>query len=206
MSTSRSRTGRGGEPKAPEISGGGSDSLALGLVELNSVAVGILVADEMLKVAPVSLVEATPVCSGKYVVIVRGDVASVEASVGRGEATGRESVVDTLFLPNPHPGIFPAITGVSEVGRIDSLGVVETFSVASTIVAADFAGKAAPVRLIEIRLAKGLGGKAYVTMTGQVSEVQASVEAGASYAGSKGLLVRRVVIPRPDESLFEKLV
>jgi microcompartment protein CcmL/EutN len=179
---------------------------ALGLVELNTVAIGIQVADEMLKVAPVSLVEAAPVCSGKYVVIVRGDVASVDASVAKGSARGEECVVDTLFLPNPDKGIFPALTGISNIEEIDSLGVIETFSVASTVIAADFAAKAAKVRLIEIRLAKGLGGRAFVTLTGDVSEVEAAVEAGSAPAREKGVLVRSVVIPRPDEGLFEKLL
>lgn len=182
------------------------EAAALGLVELNSVAIGILVMDEMLKVAPVQLVEATPVCSGKYVVIVKGDVASVDASVAKGESIGADSVVDTLFLANPHPGIFPALTGTSDIQQVDSLGVIETFSVASTVVSADIAGKAAPVRLIEIRLAKGLGGKAFVTMTGDVSEIEASVGAGSAYASKKGLLVRSVVIARPDASLFGKIL
>jgi len=206
MSAERNRRIKVGPESGPELGHQVSEATALGLVELNSVAIGILVADEMLKVAPVELVEATPVCSGKYVVIVKGDVASVDASVARGESIGAESVVDTLFLPNPHPGIFPALTGTSDVGHIDSLGVIETFSVASTVVSADLAGKAAQVRLIEIRLAKGLGGKAFVTMTGAVSEVEASVDAGRAYANSKGLLVRSVVIPRPDESLFQKIL
>jgi microcompartment protein CcmL/EutN len=179
---------------------------ALGLVELNTVAIGIEVADEMLKVAPVSLVEAAPVCAGKYVVMVKGDVASVEASVTRGAARGEECVVDTLFLPNPHAGIFPAITGTSEIEKMGALGVIETFSVASTVVAADAAAKAAKVTLIEVRLAKGLGGRAFVTLTGDVSEVEAAVEAGSNPAREKGVLVRSVVIPRPDEGLFEKLL
>ncbi|MBN1503519.1 MAG: BMC domain-containing protein [Candidatus Eisenbacteria bacterium] len=200
------RRGKAGPESGPELAGRVSASAALGLVELNSVAIGVQAADEMLKVAPVELVEATPVCAGKYVVIVKGDVASVDASVARGEAIGAESVVDTLFLPNPHPGIFPALTGTSEVQRLDSLGVIETFSVASTIMSADLAGKAARVKIIEIRLAKGLGGKAFVTMTGAVSEVEASVSAGSAYASKKGLLVRSVVIPRPDESLFQKVL
>jgi microcompartment protein CcmL/EutN len=182
------------------------DEVALGLVELNTVAIGILVADEMLKVAPVKLVEATPVCSGKYVVIVKGDVASVDASVSKGTSIGEECVVDTLFLPNPHAGIFGAITGTSEVETIEALGVIETFSVAATIVAADAAGKAARVKMIDIRLAKGLGGRAFVTFTGDVSEVQVAVEAGSRHPREKGLLVRSIVIARPDASLFEKLL
>jgi len=206
MSGERNRQSKVGPESGPELAGRVSEATALGLVEFNSVAIGIMAADEMLKVAPVELVEATPVCSGKYVVIVKGDVASVDASVAKGESVGAESVVDTLFLPNPHPGIFPALTGTSDVKHIDSLGVIETFSVASTVVSADLAGKAARVQIIEIRLAKGLGGKAFVTMTGAVSEVEASVDAGSAYAGKKGLLVRSVVIPRPDESLFQKIL
>ena len=206
MSVDRNKRGKVGPESGPELAGRVSEAAALGLVELNSVAIGILVMDEMLKVAPVELVEATPVCSGKYVVIVKGDVASVDASVARGESVGADSVVDTLFLPNPHPGIFPALTGTSDVEHIDSLGVIETFSVASTVVSADLAGKAAQVKMIEIRLAKGLGGKAFVTMTGAVSDVEAAVGAGSAYASKKGLLVRSVVIPRPDESLFQKIL
>ncbi|UCF79845.1 MAG: BMC domain-containing protein [Candidatus Eiseniibacteriota bacterium] len=179
---------------------------ALGLVELNTVAIGIRVADEMLKASPVVLVEAAPVCAGKYVVIVRGDVASVEASVSRGASVGEECVVDTLFLASPHEGILPALTGTSDVGKIDALGVVETFSVASTVLASDAAAKAARVKLIEIRLAKGLGGRAFVTMTGEVSEVEAAVEAGSAPARATGVLVRSVVIARPDDGLFEKLL
>lgn len=197
----------GAVPEAadPRPDNGSLDESALGLVELNTVAIGILVADEMLKAAPVRLVEATPVCSGKFVVIVRGDVASVEASVARGTSAGEECVVDTLFLPNPHAGIFGAITGTSEIEKIDALGVIETFSVASTIVAADAAGKAAKVKMIDIRLAKGLGGRAFVTFTGEIGEVEAASEAGSRHPRQKGLLVRSIVIARPDESLFAKL-
>ncbi|MFH0777425.1 MAG: BMC domain-containing protein [Candidatus Eisenbacteria bacterium] len=207
---SRAEKSRGEETTYSDLSrsvpGQSESGPALGLLELNTVAVGILVADEMLKVAPVKLVEASPVCAGKYVVIVGGDVASVDASVARGAAVGEENVVDTLFLPNPHPGIFPAITGTSDSVKLDALGVIETFSVASTIVASDAAGKAARVTLIEIRLAKGLGGRAFVTMTGEVSEVEAAVEAGSAPARQKGLLVRKVVIARPDPALFEKIL
>jgi len=199
---------KGTDPAAsgPQTGDGPLDEEALGLVELNTVAIGILVADEMLKVAPVKLVEATPVCSGKYVVIVKGDVASVDASVAKGAAVSEDCVVDTLFLPNPHQGIFAAITGTSDIDQIDALGVIETFSVAGTIVAADAAGKAAQVKMIEIRLAKGLGGRAFVTFTGKVSEVESAVEAGIRLPKERGLLVRSIVIARPDESLFQKLL
>ena len=58
---------------------------ALGMIETNSIPVGIEAGDAMLKAADVALVTAQAVCAGKYIVIVSGDVAAVKASVaGRG--------------------------------------------------------------------------------------------------------------------------
>ena len=90
--------------------------------------------------------------------------------------------------------------------KLDALGVIESFSVTSLIEAADAAAKAADVQLIEIRLAMALGGKAFVTLTGKVSAVQAAIDAGSSLVSEKGLLVHKVVIPRPHENLLNELI
>ncbi|HNJ44352.1 MAG TPA: BMC domain-containing protein, partial [Acidobacteriota bacterium] len=74
------------------------------------------------------------------------------------------------------------------------------------IEAADAAAKTADVRLLEIRLAMALGGKAFVTMTGTVAAVQAAVSAGAAVLGAKGLLVNKVVIPRPRKELLTEMI
>ena len=84
----------------------------------------------------------------------------------------------------------------SETG---ALGIIETFSVASIIEAADAAVKAANVQLLQIHLAMAIGGKGYVTMTGEV----AAVEAGADFIRNKGLLVNKVVIPQPRPEVLE---
>ncbi len=179
---------------------------AIALVETISVAVGIRVADEMIKKAPVTILESSPICPGKYMVIVAGDVSPVEASLRRGMEVGGDVVVDTLFIPHVHADIFPAIAGATEVEELGALGVLETFTAASAILAADAAAKAAGVKLIEIRLAKGLGGKAYFTMTGEVYEVEAAMEAGLRIAKAGGNLVRSVVIPRPHGDLAARVL
>jgi len=179
---------------------------AIALVETISVAIGVRIADEMAKTAPIEVLEATPICPGKYMVLVAGDVASVEASLKRGIEVGESVVVDTLFIPNVHPQVFPAVLAATGVESLDALGVLETFTVASTILAADTAAKTAPVRLIEIRLAKGLGGKAYFTMTGAVYDVEAAMDAALAVVKSGGNLVRSVVIPRPHEALNPKVL
>jgi microcompartment protein CcmL/EutN len=174
---------------------------AIGLIETVSIAVGIDITDSMAKTADVEIMESTAICPGKYMVLVAGDVESVESSLNRGVEVGGDVVVDTLFIPHVHPSVFPAILGATEVDGLQALGVVETFTVASSILAADAAAKAARVTLLEIRLAKGLGGKGFFTFTGDVYEVEAAMEAALRVAKSGGNLVRSVVIPRPHEDL-----
>ena len=179
---------------------------SLGLIELSSVASGFLACDAMLKAAAVSLVLSRSICSGKYMVMVRGDVSAVEASVAAGVAGARFSVIDSFVIPNLHESIFPAISGASKVDALEALGIVESFSVAALIEGADAAAKAAAVELIEIRLAMALGGKAFVTMTGDVAAVEAAVDAGARIVGQKGMLVNKVVIPHPRPELLNEMI
>lgn len=178
---------------------------AIGLVETISIAVGVRIADAMAKAAPIEILEASAICPGKHMVLIAGDVSAVEASLASGLSAGGDVVVDSLFIPNVHPSVFPAILGATEAEPSGALGVVETFTVASTIEAADAAAKAAPVRLIEIRLAKGLGGKAFFTMAGEVFDVEAATEAALAIARRGGNLVRNVIIPRPHDDLYSKI-
>src|SRR5581483_5602917 len=161
---------------------------SLGLIELTSIASGFHVCDTMLKAADVELLLSRSICSGKYMVMVRGEVGAVEAAVSAGNGTNRFSIIDSFVIPNLHESVFPAISGASKVEAMDALGILESFSVASLIEGADAAVKAANVQLIEIRLAMALGGKAFVTMTGNVAAVEAGIDAGAQVVGSKGML------------------
>ena len=87
-----------------------------------------------------------------------------------------------------------------------ALGILESFSVASLIEGADAAVKAANVQLIEIRLAMALGGKAFVTLTGNVAAVESAIDAGAQVVGQKGMLVNKVVIPSPRPELLNEMI
>lgn len=174
---------------------------AIGLVELLSIAKGLEAADAMLKAAQVSLLEAKPICPGKYIVLVCGDIASVQSSVEAGRIADAQAVVDHFILPNVHHQVITALTATTSVAEIKALGIIETFSVASLIVAADTAAKAGDVSLLEIRSGMGIGGKSFVTLTGDVSSVKSSVESGAVSAAEKGMLVETVVIPAPHQSL-----
>ena len=176
---------------------------SIGLVELNSIAAGLDITDAMLKTANVELVMSRTICSGKYLIVVGGNVAAVKASVDTGVDRWEGTIIDSIVIANVHPSLFPAIAGTNIVRQFGSLGIIESFSVGSLMEAADAAVKAADVQLMEIRLAMALGGKAFVTMTGDVSSVREAVEVGASVVSEKGLLVNKAVIAAPDKELYK---
>lgn len=178
---------------------------AIGMIELTSVARGIYATDQMLKTAYVEVASATPVCPGKYIAIIQGDVAAVESSISVGVEIAGEYLVDSFILPNVHHAVFPAITATTMPDGIGALGIMESFSLASMITAADAALKAADIQALELRLGSGLGGKAYFTFTGDVAAVEVGVEAGKVIAIEKGLLVDTEVIPSPSDRLWTAL-
>jgi microcompartment protein CcmL/EutN len=179
---------------------------AIGGVELSSVAKGLERADTMLKTAEVSLLLSRSICAGKYIVLVTGEVGAVNAAVEAGANKAAHSLVDSFVIPNIHPEVFPAIAGTAVVSELEALGVIEAFSVSALIEAADAAVKAADVKLIEVRLAMALGGKAFVTMTGSVAAAETAVAAGAAVVGKKGLLVEKVVIAKPRKELLREMI
>ena len=86
---------------------------AIGMVETSSIASGIDAQDAMLKAAAVEMVLARSICSGKYMVMVRGEVGAVQAAVSAGVSAGHFSVIDSFVIPNLHESIFPAISGTT---------------------------------------------------------------------------------------------
>ena len=180
-------------------------SKAIGMVEFTSIARGIYAADQMLKISDVEVVTASSVCPGKYIVIVEGDVASVQDSVSIGEQLAEEFLVDSIIIPNVSPAVFPAITGSTMPDEIQALGIMESFSMSTMVIAADAILKAAELQPLELRLGNGLGGKAFFTFTGDVAAVITGVETGKAIAIEKGLLVNAEVIPSPSHRLLSSL-
>jgi microcompartment protein CcmL/EutN len=178
---------------------------ALALIELGSIARGHRVADAMCKRAPVTLLRSDWVSPGKYVVLIEGDVAAVEESFVVGLDVGGNRVLDKLLLQQAHPELWPAIAGDARAGEgVESLGVVETTTIATTIAGADAAAKAAKVRVIEMQLARGIGGRAFFTVTGVLGEVEAAVDAAMERLDAAAIIETQI-IPAPHGDLIGKL-
>ncbi|HOE62823.1 MAG TPA: BMC domain-containing protein [Candidatus Sumerlaeota bacterium] len=181
---------------------------AIGLVEVSSIAKGYEAVDAMLKTASVQLLVARTICSGKYIIVVGGDVAAVASSVESGAAQAEGFLIEQRVIPRIHPGIFPAIAGSVDLdaGQAKALGIVETFSAASIIECADAAAKAADVIIFRVHLAMAVGGKGFFSCTGDVAAVQAAVEAAAQVAARDGILAGKSVIPAPRLELFQEYI
>ena len=176
---------------------------ALALLEFDSIALGIEAGDSMVKRAPVSRIVAGTVQPGHYLVMVAGDVASVEEAVTAGRAIGQSALADFMFLPHVHPDVVTALAGERSTAVNDALGVVETHTVAASILAADAGLKGAEVRLVQLRLADGLGGKGLALFTGVIADVEAAVAVGAAVSAPQ--LIRQAIIPQLHGEMWENV-
>ncbi len=181
-------------------------SRAIGMVEFKTVSTGVTATDTMVKAAAVELVEAQTVCPGKYIAIITGNLSAVEAAVAAAKTQYQEQLIDSFVLGNPHDGIFPAIYGTTQIEEISSLGILETYDAAAIIVAADAAAKTAQVELIELRIAKGMCGKSYVFLCGEVSAVTAAIEKAKGAAAEGGMYLDSSVIAHPDPQICKSIL
>ena len=181
---------------------------SIGLIELSSVAMGYMVQDVMLKAGSVQLLLARSICSGKYLIVISGDVTSVESALLAGAAAAGPALIERRQITRVHPDVFHAIASAVDFDprQLRAIGVIETFSAASIIEVADAAIKTANVTLLRIHLAMALGGKGFVLMAGEVSSVQEAVAVGSRVAAEDGMLVGKCVIPAPAPELFRDYI
>ena len=178
---------------------------SVAVMELESIAKGVQAADDALKAAGVRLVAAQPVCPGKFELIITGELAEVNAALERVRAAYADNLLDSVQLGRIDRDVVKALLGTRPAAPKGAVGVIETLSIASAVLAADTAVKAANVSILELRAAQGIGGKGVVVLTGKVADVTAAVEAGSRYATEKSVFVGNSVIPAPHEELWNYL-
>uniref|UniRef100_UPI0031384A4D T33-27.1 : B n=1 Tax=synthetic construct TaxID=32630 RepID=UPI0031384A4D len=181
-------------------------SQAIGILELSSIAKGMELGDAMLKAANVDLLVSKTISPGKFLLMLGGDLDDIILAVAVGMERAGDSLLDSEVIPDIHPSVLPAISGLNSVDKRQAVGIVETWSVAACIKAADRAVKGSNVTLVRVHMAFGIGGKCYMVVAGDVSDVNNAVTVASESAGEKGLLVYRSVIPRPHEAMWRQMV
>lgn len=180
-------------------------SISLGLIELKSTPPGIETADEMLKAADVNLLFSAPTCPGKYVIIVSGTISPVESAMSKGIHTAGSFIVTHHTIHNVNEQVPPAIVGTADIKNIKAIGAIETISAVGCVSAASEAADAADIKLLDIRIARGLGGKGFLIMTGDVAAVRSGIGAGLNSLADTGEVVSSCIIPSPHQGIIENL-
>lgn len=181
-------------------------SKAIGMVEYKTTSAGVVAADSMVKTSEVSIIEAQTVCPGKYIVIITGDLSAVTSVVDNAKTMHGKHLINSFVLGNPHESIFPAIYGAAEIKDVSALGIIESYDASSIIVAADEAAKTAIVDLIEVRLARGMCGKSYLMLTGEVAAVEAAIDRAKEAVSDDGMYLDSAVIAHPDAQIRDAIL
>ena len=170
---------------------------AVGVIEIKSIAKGVEACDSALKSAGVRLISAHPSCPGKYEILLTGNLSDVQTALERVRSFYGSYIVDAVLMGRIDETVIKALMGAQSI--------VETFSAASAIKAADTAVKTSKVEILDLRVSRGMGGKGVVMLTGEVSDVTAAVEAGGDYAKQQGLFCSSAVMAAPHEELWQYL-
>ena len=178
---------------------------AIGVIELKSIPKGVEAADAALKSAGVDMVSSHPSCPGKYEIILSGSISNITAAVSHVTSRFEGFVIDSSVMGRIEEQVISALFGTHAAERRGSLGLIETYSAASAIKAADIAVKTARVEIYDLRVSRGMGGKGVVMITGDVGDVTAAVEAGANYAKSVSTLSSYTVIAAPHKDLWKQM-
>ncbi len=178
---------------------------AVGVIELKSIPVGVEACDDALKASGVRLISAHPSCPGKYEILVTGSIADVQTAIEHVKEKFTYYVLDATLMGRIDQAVITALMGAQPEVEHGALGIIETYTGASIIKAADAAVKAAKVDIVDLRLSRGMGGKGVVMLTGEVGDVTAAVEAGSDYAIRQGLFSSKSIMAAPHEDLWEHL-
>lgn len=174
---------------------------ALALLEFSSIAAGTRAADALVKKAPVRLERLGTLQPGIFAVLWSGAVASVDESYGEALRVGGRAVRDRLMLPHVDASVYHAVVGRTGAFDGDTLGILETGSMAAAIEAADTAVKGANVRVVSLRLGDELGGKGLVHLVGELHDVEAGLELAVARVARDGRMVEASLTPRLDGEL-----
>ena len=178
---------------------------ALALLELDSIARGYVVADAVVKRATVTIALAEAVSPGKYLLLFSGPVAEVQESFQAGVETAGRTLLDKLLLYGAADGLVAGLMGRFSGVYGESVGIVETHTVAATLQCADTALKRADVTLERLQLARGIGGKGVFVVTGELHMVEAALE-GVATAVEPHLLQTTELIQRPSPELIGRVL
>jgi len=174
-------------------------SEAIYVAEFRSISRGIGALDAMCKRTEFELLHAAPVCIGKYLICVGGDIADITEAQNAAETEDDELPFASCLLTGIHPAILDYYKKGQE--KIDgvpaAMGVFETVSAAQGFSSLDKALKGAQAKLMRIWICNTLGGKLCWVLGGSTSDIQSAIRVAKETVPEKEQAGSRVIIA-PD--------
>ena len=177
---------------------------ALGVLEIGTIARGVVVADAALKRAPAVLLSSRAVSGGKHLVMLEGGVAEVDEVLRAGAFAAKDLLLDRVMLAAADDQVWPMlgapVTALDWDGDrgAEAVAIIETRTVCAAIAAADAACKVAHVVVRDVRFAVDLAGKAYFTLTGSLDSIEAAAAAASEAARDRVVGLEVIAQPSPD--------
>ena len=177
---------------------------ALGVLELGTIARGIVTADAGLKRSPAILLHSRAISGGKHLVFFEGGVAEVEEAMAAAKLAAGDALLDKVELSAADDQVWPMLGAPltppdwSADPDAEAVAIIETKTVCAAIAAADAACKIAYVIVRDTRFAIDLAGKAYFTLTGSLDAIQAAADAARAVADQRIVGLEVIAQPAPD--------
>jgi microcompartment protein CcmL/EutN len=157
---------------------------ALAALDLASIARGYKTLDAIVKRATVKIDLARAVSSGRFVIVMAGDIAEVEESYSAALEMAGSNLVDHVAITSPHEQLVRALKKAASCHASEgwhpssrSLLIAEFDTVSTTLRAAEVSLKNCDVQVSSMRLAEGIAGKGVVILHGDLCEIEAATQA-----------------------------
>jgi microcompartment protein CcmL/EutN len=180
-------------------------TVSLGAFETNSAAAGTLCVDEAVKSAGISIIDSGAVCAGKYIAVFQGSAASVRAALLVAASSLPQKLFwSELYIGRVSPSLIEVISGVG-APLSDSIGLFESYSIVQSIEAADLIMKRSDIKIVNLRLGRGIGGKSVVIFTGNLPEVKDCFSYLKTIMPHEGALSDICILEHPHSNVISLL-
>lgn len=180
--------------------------IAIGLAEFKSIAKGMEMTDKMTKKSDIKIVENRIVCIGKFFVIISGYVSDVQSAIDEVVSSSDNGLVAAKVIPSLMDGVAKKVNAKISRDSINALGIVESKDIASGFYCANYIKKFADVELLKISMTFGMGGKALVIFTGDLSSVESGLDVARERIGDPSKLVEAVAIASPSREFMDNFL
>lgn len=184
-------------------------SKAIYIVEYSSIPAGIDMLDQMVKRASMTIIYAKPICIGKYLIVMGGEVEDLKEAQAAVAEAQEKKLIKQYLLTNAHGDILAYFNRSSQtkinVKNKTALGIMETRDASSGFHSLDAALKSGNIQLEEVWIGHFIGGKFCYMLSGLVEDINTALEAAVRSLDEKSLVDKRT-IPAPDTKTLEHLI